>query len=120
VGLLKNFFSPLRNRGGRGDRGYSRQLELSAEKTIHAHLRENSTLMERAVRLKARSERLEDSGIPSQSARIRAERARKDVQESLFSLREAFTRSTSDAEAGGRAFDRSLTRLHPEFAPARP
>lgn len=118
--LLKGLLSSFRDRRLDERPDNYHRLELNAESAIQAHLQENSTLVERATRLKARSERLEESGTPSQSARIRAERARRAVQSSLSSLREAFIASVSETGAGGHAFDRSLARLYPEFAPARP
>jgi hypothetical protein len=66
------------------------------------------------VRLEEKAERLEEAGIPSESARNRAERARGEVVPGLAALRASFSEATG--HEGARAFDRAVKLLCPVFA----
>lgn len=86
-------------------------LRSRAAAAIREYAEAQSTLFERAERLRAKAERLERAGMPSESARNRAERARREVEAGLAALRASF--------AGGRdehrAFDREVTLRYPAF-----
>lgn len=70
------------------------------------------------MRLGEKAERLEEAGIPSESARNRAERARGEVVAGLAALRASFIEAAGGRKAA-RAFDRALEVLCPAFAPLR-
>lgn len=66
------------------------------------------------MRLEEKAERLEEAGIPSESARNRAERAHGEVVPGLAALRASFFEATG--HEGARAFDRAVKLLCPVFA----
>jgi hypothetical protein len=89
--------------------------ESQAIRCVHKYLDAHAASVERAVRLEAKDERLERAGIPSESARQRAERARGEVVSELTSLRATFAETTGERE-GTVAFDRAVKLLCPAFA----
>ncbi|QIN80070.1 hypothetical protein GBA65_17815 [Rubrobacter marinus] len=91
-------------------------LESRAAGMIREYLRSQATNLERAERLGERAERLEKAGIPSESARNRAERARTEVMAGLAALRGRFVEAAGGRE-GARAFDRVVDLLCPTFKP---
>jgi hypothetical protein len=64
--------------------------------------------------LREKAERLEMDGTPSESARNRAERARREVEVGLAALRASFAASVGGRE-GWRTFDREVERRYPAF-----
>jgi hypothetical protein len=89
--------------------------ESHAVRYVHEYLDAHAASIERAARLEEKAERLERAGIPSESARKRAERARGEVISELTSLRASFVGATGERE-GARAFDRAVKLLCPAFA----
>jgi hypothetical protein len=83
---------------------------------IREYAEAHATLFERAKRLGEKAERLESSGMPSESATNRAERTRREVQAGLAALRTSFVESSSGEDEGGRAFDQEVERSYPAFA----
>ena len=83
-----------------------------AASAIGEYARDHAALFERAERLRAKADRLEREGIPSESATNRAERARVEVEAGLLALRESFAPSAGKRR---RAFDHELGRLYPTF-----
>jgi len=102
----------------RRDTGSTRTLEFRAVRFVRKYLDAHTANLERAVRLEEKAERLEKSGIPSESARNRAERARGEVVSGLTALRISFVEASGGRE-GARAFDRAVELLCPAFAPRR-
>jgi hypothetical protein len=72
---------------------------------VHEYLDAHAASIERAVRLEEKAGRFERAGIPSESARKRAERAHREVVSELASLRASFVEAIGERE-GTRAFDR--------------
>jgi hypothetical protein len=102
--------------GRRRDLEASQTLaESGAIRYVHEYLDAHAASMERAVRLEAKAERLERAGIPSESARQRAERARGEVVSELTFLRASFAEMTGERE-GALAFERAVKLLCPAFA----
>jgi cobalamin biosynthesis Mg chelatase CobN len=91
-------------------------LESRAARLVREYLRSQATNLERAERLGERAERLEKAGIPSESARNRAERARDEVMVGLAALRGRFVEAAGGGD-GARAFDRVVELLCPTFKP---
>ncbi len=91
-------------------------LESRASGMIREYLRSQAANLERAERLGERAERLEKAGIPSESARNRAERAREEVMAGLSALRHRFVEAAGGGD-GARAFDRVVEFLCPTFKP---
>lgn len=85
-----------------------------AEAMMQKFLAENFTNVERAARKRDQAERLELQGIPSDSARNRAERARGEVVEGLVRLRRSLVDSNEPGVA--RALDLELENLDPPVA----
>ena len=83
---------------------------------VREYLRSQVANLERAERLGERAERLEKAGIPSESARNRAERAREEVMAGLTALRGRFVEAVGSSD-GARAFDRVVDLLCPTFKP---
>jgi hypothetical protein len=94
-------------------------LESRATRAIREYLDRHTTNLERAARLEKKAERLEKAGIPSESARNRAERARGEVVAGLAALRVSFVEATGGRE-GAYAFDRVVELLCPTFMLHRP
>jgi len=94
-------------------------LEARAERTVREHLNTHAENFERVVRLGEKAERLEEAGTPSESARNRAERARREVVAGLAALRVSFVEATGGRE-GAYAFDRVVELLCPTFMLHRP
>jgi hypothetical protein len=88
-------------------------LHSEAASAIQGYAEAHAALFERAARLRERAERLEREGTPSESARNRAERARREVVEGLAALRASF--ADGDRERV-RAFDREAGLRYPAFA----
>jgi hypothetical protein len=91
-------------------------LESRAARVVREYLYAHRANLERAARLGEKAERMEKDGTPSESARNRAERARREVMAGLATLRASFV----EERDGARAFDRVLGILCPTFAPYRP
>jgi hypothetical protein len=89
------------------------ELVSQAASAVREYAREHAALFEREERLRAKAERLERAGTPSESAHNRAERARKELEAGLLALREHFAPS---AELERRAFDQEVGRLYPGLA----
>lgn len=96
----------------RRDAGSGRALDPLAVHSVRGYLDAHASNLERAVRLVEKAERLENAGMPSESARNRAERARGEVLAGLIALRDSFTEATGKRE-GARAFDRAVELLCP-------
>lgn len=79
---------------------------------LQSYLEAHAGVFERAVRLREKAERLEAAGIPSESARNRAERADEEATAGLAALRTSFTESTGSE--GARAFDGAMERRFPK------
>lgn len=91
-------------------------LVSQASSTIAEYARDNAALFERAERLRAKAERLERAGTPSESANNRAERAWTEIEAGLLELREAFARSAAEKR---RAFDLEVGRHYPTLGISR-
>ncbi len=89
-------------------------MHSRAASVIREYAEAHATLFERAERLRAKAERLEKAGTPSESARNRAERAWREVEAGLAALRASFATSVGGRE-GWRAFDREVERRYPAF-----
>ncbi len=85
-------------------------LVSQAYSAIAEYACDNAALFERAERLRAKADRMETDGTPSESANNRADRARMEVEAGLLDLREAFARSAGERR---RAFDLEVRRLYP-------
>jgi hypothetical protein len=113
---LKRVFErlPFGKRHDARPSGEESALESRAVRSVREYLDAHTANLERAVRLEEKAERLEEAGIPSESARNRAERARGEVVPGLVALRASFSEATG--HRGDRAFDRALKLLCPVFA----
>jgi hypothetical protein len=113
---LKRVFErlPFGKRHDAGPNGEESALEPWAVRSVRKYLDAHAANLERAVRLEEKAERLEEAGIPSESARNRAERAHGEVLPGLTALRVSFFEA-SDQE-GVYAFDRAVELLCPVFA----
>ena len=89
------------------------EVASQAALAISGYARDQATLFEREERLRAKAERLEAAGTPSESANNRAERARMEIETGLLSLREIFAPSAGERR---RAFDHEVGRLYPRLA----
>ncbi|MDP8940733.1 MAG: hypothetical protein M3N10_10690 [Actinomycetota bacterium] len=87
-------------------------LRARAAAVIREHAESHATLFERAERLRARAERLEREGTPSDSAHNRAERAEREVADELAGLRASFGATVGSRE-GQLAFDQEVALLYP-------
>jgi hypothetical protein len=94
-------------------------LEPRAARAIQEYFETHVTNLERATRLEEKAERLEEDGIPSESVRNRAQRARREVVAGLAALRASFIETVGE-RGGARAFDRMVRERCPGFAPYRP
>jgi hypothetical protein len=94
----------------RMDRAPDVALVSQAASTISEYARDHAALFEREERMRAKAERLESAGIPSESANNRAERARMEIEAGLLALRERFAPSAGERR---RAFDHEAGRLYP-------
>lgn len=118
--LAKRVAGGIRNRFRRTPRkprpgetvGPDPELRSRAAGAIRAYAEAHSALFERAERLRARAERLEGEGTPSDSARNRAERAEREVESGLSELRASFAASEGGRE-GHIAFDREVQLHYP-------
>jgi hypothetical protein len=116
-GVFKRSLGRLAGRARRAEEVPTPDPALSsrAATAIREYAEAHATLFERAKRLEEKAERLESSGMPSESATNRAERARREVQAGLATLRASFVESSGEDE-GGHAFDREVERSYPAFA----
>ncbi len=89
-------------------------LEYRAARAVGEYLDANAAILERAERLREKAERLEKAGIPSESARNRAERACGEVVAGLAALRASFSKAAR-VRGATFAFDRVLERRCPAF-----
>ena len=94
--------------------GEESALESRAVRSIREYLDAHAANLERAVRLEEKAGRLEEAGIPSETARNRAERARGEIMPGLAALRASFFEASG--HDGARAFDRAVKLLYPAFA----
>jgi hypothetical protein len=113
---LKRVFErlPFGKRHDAGPNGEESALESRAVWSVRKYLDAHAANLERAVRLEEKAERLEGAGIPSESARNRAERAHGEALPGLTALCVSFFEA-SDQE-GVYAFDRAVELLCPVFA----
>lgn len=113
LSLLRQTLGRLSGRLRTGRRPETEDPEVRSRvaSAIRAHAESHATLFERAARLRARTERLERQGTPSDSAANRAGRAEDEVRASLADLRSSF--AGSDEELA--AFERELGRHYPVF-----
>ena len=96
------------------------ESEARAELVVREYFDLHAGMAERAVRLGEKAERLERDGIPSESARNRAERAHGEVVTGLAALRTSFVEAAGGRDSANAAFDRVIKSLCPAFAPHRP
>jgi hypothetical protein len=89
-------------------------LESRVVRFVREYHYAHAANLDRAVRLEEKAERLEEAGIPSESARNRAERAYEEVLPGLTALRASFFEASG--HEGVRAFDRAVKILCPVFA----
>lgn len=82
---------------------------------LQGFMLENSTNVDRALRLRDRADRLEREGIPSDSAHNRASRAREEIVGGLAGLRLSLGQSGEPGAA--RALDLEVTRMSLEIGP---
>jgi hypothetical protein len=82
---------------------------------LREFLAENDTNVERAVRKRDQAERLELQGIPSDSARNRAERAREEVVDGISRLRRSLVDSNETGAA--RALELEIKKLGLSVSP---
>jgi hypothetical protein len=113
---LKRVFErlPFGKRHDAGPNGEESAVEPRAVRSVRKYLDAHAANLERAVRLEEKAERLEEAGIPSESARNRAERARGEVLPALTGMRASFFEASG--HEGARAFDRAVEILCPAFA----
>ena len=89
-------------------------MESRAVWSVHEYLNAHAANLERAMRLEEKADRLEQAGIPSESARNRVERARGEVIPGVAGQRASFLAASGHDRA--RAFDRAVKLLYPIFA----
>ena len=97
----------------RGDPAPDGALASQAASAISEYARDQAALFEREERLRAKAERLEGAGTPSESANNRAARARMEIEAGLLALRERFAPSAGERR---RAFDHEVGHLYPRLA----
>jgi hypothetical protein len=81
---------PFGKRHDAGSNGEESTPESRAVRLVREFLYAHVANLERAARLKEKAERLEEAGIPGESARNRAERAHGEVLPGLTALRASF------------------------------
>ena len=113
---LKRVFErlPIRKRCEAGPTEEEPALESRAVRSVREYLDAHAAHLERAMRLEEKAERLEEASIPSESARNRAERARREILPALTGMRASFFEASG--HEGARAFDRAVEILCPAFA----
>ncbi|WP_152670536.1 hypothetical protein [Rubrobacter aplysinae] len=92
--------------------------EAERERAVAAlreFLEQNATSVERAARKRDQAERLEIQGIPSDSARNRAGRAREEIVDGLLRLRRSLV--ASDEAGAARALDLEVGKIYPPVSP---
>ena len=114
------FYARVRGSYGGEEHVWAPELESQAELAVCEYLGLHAGMVERAARLGKKAERLERDGIPSESARNRAERAREEVIAGLTVLRASFAEAAGGREGANAVFDRVVEFLCPAFAPHRP
>lgn len=99
------------------DQGVGKDAHERAVSALREFLAQNTTNtnVERAVRMRDQAERLEREGIPSDSARNRAERAREELVDDLVRLRRAL--SAAGGRDLARALDLEVMKLDPPIQP---
>ncbi len=110
-GTVKRTLGRLFRRRRREDPAPDPALLSRAATAIREYAEAHAALFERAERLSEKAERLERAGTPSESARNRAGRARREVEAGLAALRASFV--GSEGAEGGRVFDREVARMYP-------
>ena len=88
-------------------------MATQAAWALEEYARDHAALFEREERLRAKAERLARAGTPSESANNRAERARREIEAGLLSLRERFAPAAGERR---RVFDREAGRLYPKLS----
>lgn len=99
-----------------GNTGVEEADRERAAAALRRFLLENATNVERAARRRSQAERLEREGIPSDSARNRAERAREEVVDGLARLRRSLRAAGEISTA--RALELEVAKLNPPIEPA--
>jgi hypothetical protein len=94
-------------------------LKSRAVRFVRNYLEAHVTNLERATKLEEKAEQLEKSGILSESACNRAERARGERVSRLIALRASFVEACGGAEEAG-ALDRTTKLRSPVFELRRP
>lgn len=117
---LGRFYTRVRGSYGGAEPVEALELESRAELMVNKYLGLHAGMVERAVRLGKKAERLERDGIPSESARNRAERARGEVVAGLAALRASFVEAAGGRDGANVVFDRVVEFLYPAFATHRP
>ncbi len=117
---MSSFYAHVKGYYGDMEPGGALELESRAELVVREYLGLHAGMVDRAARLGKKAERLERDGIPSESARNRAERARGEVIAGLAALRASFVEAADRREGANAVFDRVVEFLCPAFAPHRP
>lgn len=86
-------------------------LQPTAAQELEAFRRADPAPFERADRLREKAERTGSDGTPSESARLRADRAREEVLAALAGVRAAFVGAHGDG--AGEAFDLEFEARYP-------
>lgn len=86
-------------------------LRLDAAEALEAYASAHPALFERADRLRERAERTGSDGTPSESARLRAARAREDALAALIGVRASFV--SRYGEGADAAFEREFDARYP-------
>jgi hypothetical protein len=105
---------PFGKRHDAGSNGEESTLESRAVRFVREFLYAHAANLKRATRLEEKAERLEEAGIPGESARNRAERAHGEVLPGAHYPPRLLFRGIRPRRA--RAFDRALKILYPTFA----
>ena len=100
------------NPGHTADSALDPELRSRAAAVIREHEHAHAALFDRAGRLRARAERLEGEGTPSESAQNRAERAEDEASSILAGLRSSFAASVGGGK-GKIAFDEEIKNRYP-------
>ncbi len=118
--MLSSFYARVKGSYSGMEPGGALELESRAELVVREYLGLHAGMVDRAARLGKKAERLERDGIPSESARNRAEGARGEVIAGLAALRASFVEAADRREGANTVFDRVVEFLCPAFAPHRP
>lgn len=117
---LGRFYARVRGSYGGVEPAETPELESRAELVVREYLGLHAGMVERAARLGKKAERLERDGIPSESARNQAERARREVVAGLVALQASYVEAAGGREGANAVFDRVIEFICPAFAPRQP